>query len=88
MLRDFIFSAGGFKFLESYKNKFDCSFRIEEPSGSAVILDVGDQSYRINDNEPLEDFKAAVEKSIETGKNLLVIRYKDSKIEYEEDVDY
>lgn len=88
MLQDFVFSAEGFSFLQDFKDKFDCSFRIDEPSGDALILDAGDHSYKITDEESLEGFKAAVSESLETGKNLLVIRYKDSEIEYNEDADY
>jgi len=88
MPKEFIFSAEGFEFLGKFKNKFDCSFRIEEPSGSMVILDVGNQSFGIKEDESLEDFKAAVEKSLETGENLLAVRYKNFEIKYDEDVDY
>lgn len=88
MLQDFVFSVEGFSFLQNFKDTFDCAFRIDEPSGDALILDAGEHSYKIKDDESIEEFKAAVAESLETGKNLLVGRYKDSEIKYNEDADY
>lgn len=88
MLQDFVFSAEGFSFLERFKDKFGCAFRIDEPSGDALILDTANHSYRIKDEESLESFKATVTESLEIGKNLLAIRYKDSEIKYDEGADY
>lgn len=88
MLLDFIFSAEGFDFLNRFKNDFDCSFRIDEPSGSMVILETADSSYLIPDDENLEDFKLAVTKSVETGKNVLAERYKNSPVTYDDEAIY
>lgn len=88
MVIDFAFSAEGFSFLRKFKDKFDCTFRIDEPSGDALLLDIGDNSYRINADESVEEFKAAVMESLKSGKNLLLERYRDNKIKYEDDMIY
>lgn len=87
MIADFIFSVAGFSFLNAYKDKFNCSFRISEPSGSAVILDVGEKSYSIKEGD-VEDFKAAVTESLKTERNVLLAKFKDSEINEDDDVVY
>lgn len=88
MVIDFAFSAEGFSLLREFKNKFDCTFRIDEPSGDALLLDIGDNSYRITDDENVEEFKTIVMESLETGENLLLERYQNNKVKYEDDVIY
>lgn len=87
MIQDFVFSAEGFGFLQDFKDRFDCTFRIDEPS-DALVLDAENHSYKVKDDENLDDFKAAVVESLATGKNLLMSRYQDSEMEYNEDADY
>jgi len=88
MLQDFIFSSEGLNFLESYRNKFNCSFRIEEPSGNAVILDVGEQSFKVRDDEKLEDFKAIIMESLKSGRNILIEHCEPIETENYEDLVY
>ena len=88
MITDFIFSAEGFSFLRKFKEKFDCSFRISEPSGNEVILDVGDKSYSIKDDESIECFKEAINESMRSGKNILIEKYKKNEVVYDDDVIY
>ena len=88
MVIDFAFSAEGFSLLQKFKDKFNCTFRIDEPSGDALFLDIGDDSYRINADESIEDFKATIEESLKAGKNLLLKKYQDNKVKYDEDMIY
>lgn len=85
---DFVFSVEGFSLLRKFKDKFDCAFRIDEPSGDALLLDIGDDSYRIKVDESIEDFKAVVEESLKSGRNLLLERYQSNKVKYEDDMIY
>lgn len=87
MIADFIFSVDGFSFLAAYRNKFNCSFRISEPSGSAIILDIGEKTYTIKEGD-VEAFKAAVTESVKTGKNVLLEKFKDSEVIEEDNVIY
>lgn len=88
MVIDFVFSVEGFSFLRKFKDKFDCTFRIDEPSGDALLLDIGENSYRIEADENIEDFKAAVTESLKSGENLLLERYQNNKVKYEDDMIY
>nr|DAZ64945.1 MAG TPA: hypothetical protein [Caudoviricetes sp.] len=88
MVIDFAFSAEGFLLLRKFKDKFDCALRIDEPSGDALLLDIGDDSYRISADESVEEFKTAVMESLKSGENLLLERYRDNKVKYEDDMIY
>ncbi len=88
MISDFVFSADGAVFLRDFKDKFGCVFRIDEPSGSDVIMDTASHSYRIPDSDRLEDFKASVDLSVKSGKNHVVKRYINNRIEYDDDTLY
>lgn len=88
MVVDFAFTAEGFAILQKFNDKFDCRFRIDEPAGDSLLLDTGESSYRIDDGESIEKFKAAIEESLKTGKNLLLEKYKGNKVQYEDDVIY
>ncbi len=87
MVTDFIFSADGFSLLQQYKDKFNCSIRIDEPSGESLILDAGNKSFRI-DGSNVGDFREAIVRSLESGENLLFEKNKGNEIKYEDDVDY
>ena len=87
-MKKFIFSKEGHEFLKDFKEQFDCMFRIDEPAGENIIVDAGDLSYMIPNDESIEDFKAAVVESIKTGNNLVVEKYKSNLLEYENDIDY
>ena len=87
-MKDFIFSKEGHEYLKDFKERFDCIFGIDEPSGENIIVDAGDLSYEIPSDESIEAFKAAVDKSMETGRNMVVERYKNNLVEYESDIDY
>lgn len=88
MIVDFVFSTEGFSIVQKFAEKFDCAFRIDEPSGDTLLLDVGNDSYKIKPDESIEDFKAAIAESLESGKNLLQERYKTGKIKYNDDMIY
>lgn len=88
MIVDFVFSAEGFPVVQKFAEKFDCAFRIDEPSGDTLLLDIGNDSYKIEPDESVEDFKAAIDESLKTGKNLLQERYKTSKMKYNDDIVY
>lgn len=88
MVIDFIFSAEGISLIRKFKGKFDCIFRIDEPSGDALLFDIGENSYRINDDESTEDFKAVVMESLRSGENLLLKKYQDNKVKYKNDMIY
>lgn len=88
MIVDFVFSTEGFSIVQKFAEKFDCAFRIDEPSGDTLLLDVGNDSYEINPDESVEDFKAAIAESLKSGKNLLQERYKTGKIKYNNDMIY
>ena len=88
MIVDFIFSAEGFSFVREFAEKFDCVFRIDEPSGDSLLLDVGENSYRIKSDETVEEFKALITESLKSGKNLLRDRYKTGKVEYNDSMIY
>lgn len=83
---EFIFSKEGYKFLNKYKEMFDCGFRIDEPDGTAVLVDIGDDTFEIPEEESIEDFKALINESISTGRNFLESKY--SKVEYDNDMIY
>lgn len=87
MVTDFIFSADGFSLLQQYKDKFNCSVRIDEPSGESLILDAGNKSFRI-DGGTVEDFEATIIQSLETGENLLLEKSKGNEIKYGDDILY
>lgn len=86
MITDFIFSNEGFSFLKSYMDKFDCSFKIPEPSGNKVVLEINGKWVEIKESEDVEAFKAAINESIRSGKNMLLERYKGSEIIFDDDV--
>ena len=88
MVIDFVFSAEGISLVRKFKDKFDCAFRINEPSGDALLFDIGEDSYRINDDESTEDFKAVVIESLKSGENLLLKKYQNNKVKYKDDVIY
>lgn len=88
MVIEFAFSVEGISLLRKFKDKFDCTFRIDEPSGDALLLDLGDSSYKINTDESVENFKVVIEESLKTGKNLLLKKYQGNKVKYEDDVVY
>lgn len=88
MIVDFVFSAEGFSIVQRFAEKFDCAFRIDEPSGDTLLLDDGNDSYKIKPDESVEDFKAAITESLKSGKNLLQERYKSEKIKYNDDMIY
>lgn len=88
MVVDFAFTAEGFAILQKFNDKFDCQFRIDEPSGDSLLMDTGNGSYEIDDNLDVEEFKALLEESMKTGKNLLLEKYKGNKVQYEDDVVY
>ncbi len=87
MVTDFIFSADGFSLLQQYKDKFNCSIRIEEPSGESLILDADEKSFRI-DGSDVDDFKEIIVQSLESGENLLLEKSKGNEIKYEDDILY
>lgn len=87
MVTDFIFSADGFSLLQQYKDKFNCSIRIDEPSGESLILDIGDKSFYI-DGSNVDDFKETIAQSLKSGKNLLFEKNKGNEIKYEDDILY
>ena len=87
MVMDFIFSADGFSLLQQYKDKFNCSVRIDEPSGESLILDADGKSFRIAGGT-VEDFKTTIIQSLETGENLLLEKNKGNEIKYGDDILY
>lgn len=87
MVTDFIFSADGFSLLQQYKDKFNCSIRIDEPSGESLILDIGNKSFYI-DGSNVDDFKETIAQSLKSGKNLLFEKNKGNEIKYEDDILY
>ena len=88
MIVDFVFSAEGFSFMRDFKDKFDCAFRIDEPSGDSLLLDIGGDSYEIKADESVDEFKAAIAESLKSGKNLLQEKYRTGKVKYDEDMMY
>lgn len=88
MVVDYAFSTEGFSLLRKFKDKFDCTFRIDEPSGDTLLFDVGDNSYRISTDDSVDEFKAVINESLKSGKNLLLERYKNNKVEYDDDMIY
>lgn len=90
MIIDFIMSIDGMKFLDNFKEQFDCNFRIAEPSGTDLLLDVGEKTFKIPEDESIDEFKAAVITSVETGENILIERYKHYEVDdaYESDIEY
>lgn len=88
MIVDFVFSAEGFAFMRDFKDKFDCTFRIDEPSGDTLLLDIGDDSYKIKADESVDEFKAAITESLKSGKNLLKEKYRTGKVKYNDDMIY
>ena len=87
MVTDFIFSAGGFSLLQQYKDKFNCSIRIDEPSGESLILETDEKSFRI-DGSSVDDFKEIIVQCLESGENLLLEKSKGNEIKYEDDILY
>ena len=85
MIINYILSEEGRLLLEKFNNKFECQFRIDEP-GNSFVFDIGDKTYKIPDDETIENFKSLILLSIESGNNLLVSRY--SIVEYEENLIY
>lgn len=88
MIIDFALTAEGFTLLQKFSSKFNCRLRIDEPDGNELLLDTGEDSYRINMGENVAEFKAVIEESLKTGKNLLLEKYKGDKVHYAEDVLY
>ena len=88
MIVDFAFSTEGFSILQKFAEKFDCAFQIDQPSGDALLLGIGNDSYRIKPDESVENFKAAITESLKSGKNLLLEKYKSEKIKYNGDAIY
>ena len=87
MIIDFIFTADGFSLLQQYKDKFNCSVRIDEPSGQSLMLDTGNKSFHI-DCSDIDDFKETIFQSLESGENLLFEKNKGNEIKYEYDILY
>lgn len=88
MVVDYAFSTEGFSLLREFGGKFDCAFRVDEPSGDTLLLDVGDNSYRVSTDDSVEEFKAIIKESLKSGKNLLLERYQNDKAEYDDDMIY
>lgn len=86
MISEFVFSAEGMLFLKDFKKMFDCTFRIDEPDGSDVVMDTSAHSYRISDKGGVDEFKAAIEASVKTGENRIAKLY--AEIEYNDEVLY
>lgn len=86
MITDYIFSDEGLSFLKSFMDKFDCSFIIPEPSGNKVVLEINGKWVEIKESEDVEAFKAAINESIRSGKNMLLERYKGSEMIFDDDV--
>lgn len=86
MVTDFIGTADGFSLVQQYKDKFNGSIRIDEPSG-VLTLDVGNRSFRI-DSSDIDDFRETIIQSLESGKNLLLEKNKGNEINYEAGVVY
>ena len=79
MLQDYIFSDDGFSFLRKFRQRFDCMFRLEVPGGM-LVMDEGDDAYKLPESMTTDEFKKLVGESISVGKNL--VKLKCSKIEY------
>ena len=88
MLLNYIFSDAGFEFVKDFCETFDCSFRIDEPAGEDLVIDVGEKTFKIPSSETVDDFKKAVSESVKTGKNLIAERYAKFPVYYEDGYDY
>lgn len=88
MVVDYVFSDESFSLVRKFIERFDCTFRIDEPSGDALLLDIGDDSYRISADESADEFKKAIEESLRTGKNLLLDKYRANKVDYDNNMTY
>ena len=88
MVTDFIFSAKGISLMKNFESKFGCAFRIDEPSGDTFLIDVGNDSYKLKPDISVEDFETTIIGSLMSGKNLLLEKHLDSKVEYEESMVY
>lgn len=88
MVVDYVFSDESFSLVRKFRERFDCTFRIDEPSGDALLLDIGDDSYRISADESADEFKEAIEESLRTGKNLLLDKYRANKVDYDNNMTY
>lgn len=88
MLQNYIFSDAGFEFVKEFCETFDCSFRVDEPAGEDLVIDVGEKTFKIPSSETVDDFKKAVSESVKTGKNIVAKRYDEFPVFYEEDNDY
>lgn len=88
MIVEFAFSKDVFPLLRKFADKFDCTFRIDEPSGDTLLFDVGDNSYRIDPDESSDVFTAIIKESLKLGKNLLLEKYQNNKVKYDDDMIY
>lgn len=88
MVVDFFVSCEGTALLREFEDKFDCGFRIDEPGGDTLVFDIGENTYEIPLDERLEDFKAVIQQSLKSGENLLLQRYSNNRIRYEDNVIY
>ena len=53
-----------------------------------MVFDIGANTYEIPHDERLEDSKAVIHQSLKSGENLLLQRYSNNQIRYEDDVIY
>ena len=81
----FIFSEEGALFLDEFKNKFGCRFRYDEP-GNDLVFDVDEKTYKILDDETLENFKSLILDSVKKCQNLLAEQC--NIVEYEDNIDF
>lgn len=88
MVVDFFVSCEGTTLLREFEGKFDCGFRIDEPGGDTLVFDIGEKTYEVPRDERLEDFKAVIQQSLKSGENLLLQRYSNNRVRYEDDVIY
>jgi hypothetical protein len=83
---DFVFTSVGFDLIWDFKKKLKGRFFYDN-GGGPVYADADGNTYTVPD-EPIADFKAAVEESLKQGRDLFPERYKDYKFEYEQGVEY
>lgn len=88
MVVDSFVSCEGTALLREFEGKFDCGFRIDEPGGNTLVFDIGENTCEVPPDERLEDFKAVIQQSLKSGENLLLQRYSNNQIRYEDDVIY
>ena len=85
LVANYVFSEEGQLFLEEFNRKFECHFRYDEP-GSDFVVDTNNKTYKIPNDETIENFKSLIIESVRNRENILVIRY--SLVEYDKNVEY